>query len=62
VVAKVKVGTRPINLVITPDGTHVYVAARDLLLLPNARVSVIDATTNKVVSKLNVGADLAPTR
>src|SRR5262249_49797404 len=49
VVATVPVGTFPIAVAITPDGTHAYVANFD------GTVSVIDTTTNTVVATVPVG-------
>ena len=50
VVSTVKVGTRPWNMAITPDGSKLYVA--------NGRsnsVSVIDARSNSKLSDITVG-------
>jgi YVTN family beta-propeller protein len=50
IIATVKVGVRPWNMAITPDGTKLYVA--------NGRsnsVSVIDARSNAKLSDITVG-------
>jgi YVTN family beta-propeller protein len=49
VTATVDVGNKPIGIVITPDGTKVYVANEF-----SSDVSVIDTVTNKVTSTVNV--------
>jgi YVTN family beta-propeller protein len=49
-IAPVQVGSRPIDLAITPNGTQVFVVNYF-----SDTVSVIDTLTNQVITTLNVG-------
>jgi len=50
VTARIAVGTNPRNLLLSPDGTHLYVANR-----LDDTVSVVNTRTDKVVSTIDLG-------
>lgn len=52
VINTIKVGVRPMNVAVSPDGRHAYITNSG-----SDSVSVIDTVTNAVINTINVGAE-----